>query len=134
MDKTERTQRSISRIENFFSKMLAKASVSEHRFFGTLPPVMEGEWDDMVYVEVNRQSDMTAYQTGSVSVYLYARPTGNYLSKNVKLLDKMERALFAAVREEKSDEYSLDYNWTMSDYDDERRFHFNVYNFSIITI
>lgn len=134
MDKVVRTQRGISRIENFFSKMFAKSDISKQRFFGTLPPVTEGSWDDMLFVEVNRQNNVDAYQVGSVSIYLYARPTGNYLSKNIRRLDEMERALFDAIRNTPSDEYSLDYNWTMSDYDTERKFHFNVVNFSITTI
>lgn len=122
----------IAYIENFFSKLLTAAGVSDNVFVGTLPPTTDSEWEDMVCVEVQRMTDYTAYSTGSVLVYLYARPTGTPSRKNVTRLNEMERALSTIIEDTHDGYYSCYEQWRDSDYDDDRIFHYNVISLHLI--
>lgn len=122
----------LSRIENFFSMLLANKGISDNIFVGELPPTTQEGWKSMVLVDVNRQTDYDAYSTGSASIYLYARPTGEYPSKNVKLLNTMEKCLDAALDGNASPNYTVQVNWRDSDYDNARNFHFNVVNVNVV--
>lgn len=116
----------VSYIENFLSVLLTTAEVSDNVFVGTLPPTTDSEWEDMVCIEVQKITDYTAYSTGSVLIYLYARPTGTPSRKNVTLLNTMERKLSEAVESNKGGYYSFYEQWRAVDYDDDRNFHYNV--------
>ena len=116
----------IAYIENFFSILLTNAGISDNVFVGTLPPTTDSEWDDMVCVEVQKMVDYNAYSTGSVLIYLYARPTGTPARKNVSLLNDMEKALSAAIEGSADKYYSFYEQWRDNGYDDDRNFHYNV--------
>lgn len=122
----------ISRIENFFSMLLTGKGISDNIYVGELPPTTKDTWQNMVLVDVNKQTDLDAYSTGSATVYLYARPTGSGPTKNVKLLDSMEDKLNEAIDNGSDANYSVDVNWRDSGYDDDRNFHYNAINVNVI--
>ena len=121
----------IAYIENFFSILLTNAGISDNVFVGTLPPTTDSEWDDMVCVEVQKMVDYNAYSTGSVLIYLYARPTGTPARKNVSLLNDMEKALSAAIEGSADAYYIIEEQWRDNGYDDDRNFHYNVISVSV---
>ena len=128
----QRTQRRLSRIENFFSMLLANKGISKNIFVGELPPTTDKDWDDFVNVDVGQQRDRNAYSAGYVNIYLYARPKGTPLRKNVKLLDKMEAALDSAIHNANSGDYTIQELYRDSGYDSNRQFHFNMISISVI--
>lgn len=121
----------IAYIENFFSKLLTAADVSDNIFVGTLPLTTDSEWEDMVCVEVQKMTDYDAYSVGSVLIYLYARPTGTPTRKNVSRLNNMENALSAAIEGSNDGYYIIEEQWRACDYDDGRNFHYNVISVSV---
>lgn len=123
----------VSYIEDYFSRLLTAAELSDNIFAGTLPLTTDSEWEDMVLIEVNKMTDYEAYTQGSVSIYLYARPTGTPAVKNVNLLNKMEKKLDAAIADAVDDNYIISEQWRDSDYDDDRNFHYDVVNVSVMT-
>lgn len=122
----------VSRVENFFSMLLTRYEVSNNIFVGSdLPPTISKEWDDMALIDTSSLGDYDAFTYGSVNVYLYARPTGTTLRKNVKVLDAMEEALDRAVSECADAHYTLRVNWRDHDYDSSRGFHYNIVNVEV---
>lgn len=121
----------IAHIENFFSKLLTAAGVSDNIFVGTLPLTTDSEWNDMVCVEVQKMTDYDAYSTGSALIYLYARPTGTPTRKNVSLLNNMENKLSAAIEDSLNGYYVIEEQWRACDYDDDRNFHYNVISVNV---
>lgn len=122
----------ISRIENFFSMLLAKAGVSKHYFINNLPKEINKDWTDMVFVELNVQDDKGAYTRGSATFFLYTKPVGTYNRKDVKKMDAMEEALDKAINESNDANYIIRTSWRDADYDKDIEFYFNVINVSII--
>ena len=121
----------IAYIENFFSILLTTAEVSDNVFVGTLPLTTDSEWDNMACVEVQKMTDYNAYSTGSVLIYLYARPTGTPTRKNVTQLNIMERKLSAAIEGSNDGFYIIQEQWRDNGYDDDRNFHYNVISVSV---
>ena len=130
---TQRTQRRLSRIENFFSILLTNKGISKNIFIGELPPTTDKDWDDFVNVDVGQQRDKGAYSSGYVNIYLYARPNGTPLRKNVKLLDKMEGALDDIINGSNDKDYTIHELYRDSGYDSNRQFHFQMISVSVIT-
>ena len=130
---TQRTQRRLSRIENFFSILLTNKGISKNIFIGELPPTTDKDWDDFVNVDVGQQRDKGAYSSGYVNIYLYARPKGTPLRKNVKLLDKMEDALDNIINGSNDKDYTIHELYRDSGYDSNRQFHFQMISVSVIT-
>lgn len=130
---TQRTQRRLSRIENFFSILLTNKGISKNIFIGELPPTTDKDWDDFVNVDVGQQRDKVAYSSGYVNIYLYARPKGTPLRKNVKLLDKMEGALDNIINGSNDKDYTIHELYRDSGYDSNRQFHFQMISVSVIT-
>ena len=130
----QRIQRRLSRIENFFSMLLASGDVSKNIFVGDdLPLTTNKEWTDFVVVDVGQQRDHGAYSTGYANIYLYARPKGSPLRKNVKQLDKMEGALDNLIDGAKSEDYTITELYRDSGYDKTFQFHFNLISVSVLT-
>lgn len=129
----EDVQKRISRVENFFSMLLTGKGISDNVFVGELPATVDKEWTNIVLVDVNRQTDYDSHGFGSASIFLYARPTGKYLKKNVKELDRMEDELNAVIKECQDSDYVLSFNWRDSGYDTNRNFHYNVVNVNVLT-
>ena len=128
----QRINRRLSRIENFFSMLLTKGKISDKIFVGELPPTTSKNWDDFVNVDVGQQRDYGGYSSGYANIYLYARPKGTPLRKNVKLLDKMEGILDDVIKHSNNKDYTIQVLYRDSGYDSNRQFHFQMISVSVI--
>lgn len=128
----QRINRRLSRIENFFSMLLAGKGLSKNIFVGELPPTTDKDWDDFVNVDVGQQREHGGYSSGYANIYLYARPKGNPLRKNVKLLDKMEGILDDVIKNSNNKDYTIQVLYRDSGYDSNRQFHFQIISVSVI--
>lgn len=128
----QRINRRLSRIENFFSMLLTKGKISNNIFVGELPPTTSKNWDDFVNVDVGQQRDHGGYSSGYANIYLYARPKGIPLRKNVKLLDKMEGILDDVIKNSNNKDYTIQVLYRDSGYDSNRQFHFQMISVSVI--
>lgn len=129
----QRINRRLSRIENFFSMLLTKGKISDNIFVGELPPTTSKNWDDFVNVDVGQQREHGGYSSGYANIYLYARPKGTPLRKNVKLLDKMEGILDDVIKQSNNKDYTIQVLYRDSGYDSNRQFHFQIISVSVIT-
>ena len=128
----QRINRRLSRIENFFYMLLADKGLSKNIFVGELPPTTYKEWDDFVNVDVGQQRDHGGYSSGYANIYLYARPKGYPLRKNVKLLDKMEGIIDKIIDESRDANYTISTLYRDSGYDSNRQFHLQMISISVI--
>lgn len=128
----QRINRRLSRIENFFSMLLTKGKISDNIFVGELPPTTSKDWDDFVNVDVGQQREHGGYSSGYANIYLYARPKGTPLRKNVKLLDKMEGILEDVIKQSNNKDYTIQVLYRDSGYDSNRQFHFQMISVSVI--
>lgn len=128
----QRINRRLSRIENFFSMLLTNGKISDNIFVGELPPTTSKNWDDFVNVDVGQQRDHGGYSSGYANIYLYARPKGIPLRKNVKLLDKMEGILDDVIKNSNNKDYTIQVLYRDSGYDTNRQFHFQMISVSVI--
>lgn len=128
---TQKTQRRLSRIENFFSMLLSNKGLSDNIFIGELPPTTNKEWEDFVNVDIGQQRDYGGYSLGYANIYLYARPKGALRRKNVKTLDKMEGVLDMIIDEANSKDYVIQELYRDSGYDTNRQFHFDMFSVSV---
>ena len=127
----QKTQRRLSRIENFFSMLLSNKGLSDNIFIGELPPTTNKDWEDFVNVDIGQQRDYGGYSLGYANIYLYARPKGALRRKNVKTLDKMEGILDMIIDEAYSEEYVIQELYRDSGYDTNRQFHFDMISVSV---
>lgn len=127
----QKTQRRLSRIENFFSMLLPNKGLSDNIFIGELPPTTNKEWEDFVNVDIGQQRDYGGYSLGYANIYLYARPKGALRRKNVKTLDKMEGVLDMIIDEANSKDYVIQELYRDSGYDTNRQFHFDMISVSV---
>ena len=128
----QRINRRLSRIENFFSMLLTKGKISDNIFVGELPPTTSKNWDDFVNVDVGQQRDYGGYSSGYANIYLYARPKGTPLRKNVKLLDKMEGILDDVIKHSNNKDYTIQVLYRDGGYDSNRQFHFQMISVLVI--
>lgn len=128
----QRINRRLSRIENFFYMLLTKGKISDNIFVGELPPTTSKDWDDFVNVDVGQQREHGGYSSGYANIYLYARPKGIPLRKNVKLLDKMEGILDDVIKNYNNKDYTIQVLYRDSGYDSNRQFHFQMISVSVI--
>lgn len=122
----------VSRVENFFNMLLTKYAVSKQLFISQLPVTIKPEWNDMVLIDVGSGTNYDSHRKFSVNIYLYGRPIGDLQKKNVKVIDAMEELILKAVSECSDKHYHPSVNWSDSDYDSTRNFHFNVINISVL--
>ena len=127
----QKTQRRLSRIENFFSMLLSNKGLSDHIFIGELPPTTNKDWEDFVNVDIGQQRDYGGYSLGYANIYLYARPKGALRRKNVKTLDKMEGTLDMIIDEANSEDYVIQELYRDIGYDTNRQFHFDMISVSV---
>lgn len=127
----QKTQRRLSRIENFFSMLLSNKGLSDNIFIGELPPTTNKEWEDFVNVDIGQQRDYGGYSLGYANIYLYARPKGALRRKNVKTLDKMEGILDMIIDEANSEDYVIQELYRDNGYDTNRQFHFDMISVSV---
>lgn len=112
--------------------LLTKGKISGNIFVGELPPTTSKDWDDFVNVDVGQQREHGGYSSGYANIYLYARPKGTPLRKNVKLLDKMEGILDDVIKHSNSKDYTIQVLYRDSGYDSNRQFHFQMISVSVI--
>lgn len=127
----QKTQRRLSRIENFFSMLLSNKGLSDNIFIGELPPTTNKDWEDFVNVDIGQQRDYGGYSLGYANIYLYARPKGALRRKNVKTLDKMEGILDMIIDEANSEDYVIQELYRDNGYDTNRQFHFDMISVSV---
>lgn len=129
---TQRKQRRLSRIENFFSMLLAKKGLSDNIIIGELPPTTDKEWGDFVNVDVGQQRDYGGFSSGYANIYMYTRPKGSPPRKDVKTLDRMEGILDDIIKESKDDDYVINELYRDCGFDANRQFHFNIISVSVL--
>ena len=112
--------------------LLADKGLSKNIFVGELPPTTYKEWNDFVNVDVGQQREHGGYSSGYANIYLYARPKGIPLRKNVKLLDKMEGILDDVIKNSNNKDYTIQVLYRDSGYDSNRQFHFQMISVSVI--
>ena len=112
--------------------LLTKGKISDNIFVGELPPTTSKDWDDFVNVDVGQQREHGGYSSGYANIYLYARPKGTPLRKNVKLLDKMEGILDDVIKQSNNKDYTIQVLYRDSGYDSNRQFHFQMIYVSVI--
>lgn len=112
--------------------LLTKGKISDNIFVGELPPTTSKDWDDFVNVDVGQQREHGGYSSGYTNIYLYARPKGTPLRKNVKLLDKMEGILDDVIKQSNNKDYTIQVLYRDSGYDSNRQFHFQMISVSVI--
>ena len=122
----------VSRVENFFNMLLTKYAVSKQLFISQLPVTIKPEWNDMVLIDVGSGTNYDSHRRFSVNIYLYGRPIGDLQKKNVKVIDAMEALVLKAISECSDRHYHPSVNWSDSDYDTTRNFHFNVINVTVL--
>lgn len=114
----------LSSIESFFDGLFAN-KLSENTFFGDLPRAISDNWETIVVVDVSYVSTRDAYAFANVAVELYAKPFSDG-SKNVGLLDKMERELIKIVEESNDEHYRIRNGGSYVTYDSKRNLHLNT--------
>lgn len=119
------SNQNISAIETFLHGLFK--SVSENTFVGRLPETIKNGWTDMVLIDCdNGVYDYDAYGSGTVLLFLYAKPMAGG-QKNVKKLKEMENAVNAIIESSGStNDYYIYRRRTYSDYDYSRNWHCNV--------
>lgn len=123
----------ISKIETFFNTLLDN-KVSDNTFFTDLPPAIKQEWNDMVVVDFpNTISDLNAYGSGKVLVWLYAKPKASG-TKNVPVLSQMETRLNECLESSNDEHYKLSRSGEYSDYDEQRNLHCNIVELNLVII
>lgn len=123
----------ISAIETFFNTLLDE-KVSSNTFFTTLPTTINSDWEDMVVIDcANAIQDLNAYGTGTVLIYLYARPFTSG-RKNVAMMSKMEKALNIAIKENTSPSYKIVRGGAFADFDSDAKMHCNIVEIQLLII
>ena len=124
----------VSRVEDFVYRLVKGVGISDNIFVSTLPVTIKSTWANMVLVDVGKGDNLNAYRKFSVNVYLYAKGQGDLQTKNVKVIDVMEKKLLEAVADSNDEHYKPSVNWSDSDYDSTRNLHFNVVNLTVLAI
>lgn len=123
-----RNNLNISKIETYLNSIIDNV-VSENTFFAALPDtsvVTSSNWQDMVMIAIPEGiRDFEAYGSGSVFIYLYARPMSNG-KKNVAKMSELETKLNDVIDNATDKFYHISKNDAHSSYDDEIRWHCNV--------
>lgn len=127
------TIKSISRIEDFFYRLLYKR-VSDNVFASNLPISIDKAWKKMVVIDAGTTiRDMDAFGYGNVLVYLYTQPRTNGV-KDVKSMDEMETTLIECVNNAIHPHYAIRCGSIYSDYDESRNLHCNIYEINITIV
>lgn len=122
----------ISGIETYLNGLIDNV-VSNNTFVGALPEAIQSVWQDIIVIDcANAISDLNAYGSGTVLIWLYAKPLSSG-KKNVAVLSKLEKGLNEVVLKAKSHNYIISRRNTYSDYDSSRKLHTNIVEI-VITI
>lgn len=116
----------ISKIESFLHAMM-KGVVSENVFAGSLPSNLGTKWKDAVLIDCSLPLvDYTAYMSGTVYVYLLAKPNANG-TKNIPTLNALETSLLGAISSNQNFHYRVDTYNSFCGFADDIQWHFNCY-------
>lgn len=123
----------ISKIETYLNELFDN-KVSENTFFTELPPAIKQSWNDMVVVDFpNTVTDLNAYGSGKVLVFLYAKPMSDG-KKNVAVLSQMEQKLNECLASATDEHYKLVREGEYTDYDEPKNLHCNIVELNLIII
>ena len=119
----------ISQIESFYKMLFYKKGITDNIFVGNLPITIATTMTNMMLIDCSVGiNDLHSHGFGSVNVFLYAKPIGANMEKDIKTLNAMENALSAALDANTSLNYSVDINWHDCGYDTNRNLHYDVVN------
>ena len=108
--------------------------VSDNTYVGTLPDTIQSSWNDMCLIDVgNAINDLDAYGNGVVLVFLYARPLSNG-TKNVAVMSKLDEKVNEVLANANGSTYMLTRRATYTDYDAERKWHYNIISLNIVIV
>lgn len=115
----------ISKIETYLHSIIDN-NVSANTYVGTLPDVIQSDWNDMVLIDCgNSIYDMDAYGSGVVLIWLYAKPLANG-AKNVAQMSALESKLNEVIESASNSIYAVNRRNTYNDYDSDRKWHCNI--------
>lgn len=118
----------ISKIETYLNSILDNV-VSNNTFFTALPDptiIKSSDWQDMIMIAIPEGvKDFDAYGSGSVFVYLYARPLESG-RKNVAKMSELEIKLNEVIANSKDSTYQISRNDEHTTYDEDIKWHCNV--------
>lgn len=128
MDKLNLT---ISKIETYLYSLI-NGKVSKNTFVGTPPETMKTSWSDLCVIDCGSAiTDLDCYGGGVIRILLYARPMADG-SKNVAMLASLDKKLMNVLTNISNETYQLNRRNTYTDYDTERKWHYNVVEFNLI--
>ncbi len=128
MDKLNLT---ISKIETYLYSLI-NGKVSKNTFVGTPPETMKTAWSDLCVIDCGSAiTDLDAYGGGVIRILLYARPMADG-SKNVSTLASLDKKLMNVLTNINNETYQLNRRNTYTDYDTERKWHYNIVEFNLI--
>jgi len=129
----DNTIKSISRIEDFFYRLLYK-KVSDNVFASNLPISIDKAWKKIVVIDAGTTiRDMDAFGYGNVLVYLYTQPMDNGV-KDVVSMNDMETALIECINTSVHPNYAIRCGSIYSDYDESRNLHCNIYEINLTIV
>lgn len=129
----DKNKLNISAIETFFNDLLDE-KVSSNTFFTTLPTSFGEKPNDMVLVDcANVIQDLNAYGSGTVLIWLYARPLSSG-KKNVSVLSKMEKLLNEAIESNTNSSYTVTRLGEFADYDSDAQMHCNIVQIQLLIV
>lgn len=118
----------ISKIETYLNSIVDNV-VSNNTFFTALPDasiVHASDWQDMVMIAIPEGiKDFEAYGSGSVFIYLYARPLESG-KKNVAKMSELETKLNEVIFNANDKTYQISRNDEHTAYDEDIKWHCNV--------
>ncbi len=118
----------ISKIETYLNSIV-DGVVSNNTFFTALPDksvIDASDWQDMVMIAIPEGiRDFEAYGSGSVFIYLYARPLESG-KKNVAKMSQLEIKLNSVIANAKDKNYHISRNDVHTTYDEDIKWHCNV--------
>lgn len=118
----------ISKIETYLNSIV-DGVVSNNTFFTALPDksvIDASDWKDMVMIAIPEGiRDFEAYGSGSVFIYLYARPLESG-KKNVAKMSQLEIKLNEVIANAKDKNYHISRNDVHTTYDEDIKWHCNV--------
>lgn len=126
-------RKNISSIETFFDSLFrGEDKLTKNLFFNELPTEIDKNWKDFVVVDCgNPLQDKDAYVGGTVLVLLYAKQNA-YGIKDVKALQKLEKALNRLVQGNTDPHYHLSLRGRYSNYNAVNDIYFNVIQLNLV--
>lgn len=123
----------ISKIETYLYGIMDNV-VSNNTYAGTLPDTIQSSWADMCLIDcATAISDLNAYGSGVVLIWLYAKPRLNG-TKDTATMSKLEQRLNDVIKSASNATYHINRRNTYSDYDADRKWHCNIVELNILIV